>query len=237
MDFLAGAFAQSAPIRSNMQFATKTIPKGRRRRRDRRAPKPPRRLAGHGAPSVVQVSSTRVAEMVKLLENTFRAVEYRAGERNRADVPQDGHRRVEAIDAAKTRPLVASCRSDPGPGLGGHCIPIDPSYSSWKCAAHGFECRFIERAGRGQRRDARLLSCRASMRAELGEEARSTDPGFTRSVWPHKKDVGDVRRVARPGHPGVDWSSAKCKVPIDPYGVGSSPHAGHSLENAPSMRR
>jgi len=95
---------------------------------------------------VVPVSSTRVAEMVKLLENTFRAVNI--GLIN--EIALMCHRMDidvwEVIDAAKTKPF-GFMPFYPGPGLGGHCIPIDPHYLSWKARQTGFECRFIELAG------------------------------------------------------------------------------------------
>ena len=92
------------------------------------------------------VSSTRVAEMVKLLENTFRAVNI--GLVN--EIALMCHKMDidvwEVIDAAKTKPF-GFMPFYPGPGLGGHCIPIDPFYLSWKARQTGFECRFIELAG------------------------------------------------------------------------------------------
>ena len=96
--------------------------------------------------TVVPVSSTQVAEMVKLLENTFRAVNI--GLVN--EMALMSHRMNldvwEVIDAASTKPF-GFMPFYPGPGLGGHCIPIDPFYLSWKARQTGFECRFIELAG------------------------------------------------------------------------------------------
>jgi UDP-N-acetyl-D-glucosamine dehydrogenase len=95
---------------------------------------------------VVPVSSTQVAEMVKLLENTFRSVNIGLVNelalmctRMKIDV-------WEVIEAAATKPF-GFMPFYPGPGLGGHCIPIDPFYLSWKARASGFEARFIELAG------------------------------------------------------------------------------------------
>jgi UDP-N-acetyl-D-glucosamine dehydrogenase len=96
--------------------------------------------------TVVPVSSPRVAEMVKLLENTFRAVNI--GLVNEIALMCDtlGIDVWEGIDAAKTKPF-GFMPFYPGPGLGGHCIPIDPFYLSWKAKQSGFEPRFIELAG------------------------------------------------------------------------------------------
>ncbi|MBI1798924.1 MAG: nucleotide sugar dehydrogenase [Candidatus Eisenbacteria bacterium] len=95
---------------------------------------------------VVPVSSPQVAEMVKLLENTFRSVNIGLVNelalmcsRLKIDV-------WEVIRAAATKPF-GFMPFYPGPGLGGHCIPIDPFYLSWKARASGFEARFIELAG------------------------------------------------------------------------------------------
>ncbi len=96
--------------------------------------------------TVVPVSSTRVAEMVKLLENTFRSVNIGLVnemalmcDRMKIDV-------WEVIEAASSKPF-GFMPFYPGPGLGGHCIPIDPFYLSWKAKLSGFEARFIELAG------------------------------------------------------------------------------------------
>ncbi len=95
---------------------------------------------------VVPVSSPQVAEMVKLLENTFRAVNI--GLVNElALMCRDLDVNVwEVIEAASTKPF-GFMPFYPGPGLGGHCIPVDPFYLSWKARQVGFESRFIELAG------------------------------------------------------------------------------------------
>jgi len=103
-------------------------------------------LYGSIVETVIKVSSTRVAEMVKLLENTFRAVNIGMVNElalmcHKMDIDV-----WEVIDAAKTKPF-GYMPFYPGPGLGGHCIPIDPYYLSWKARQNGFECRFIELAG------------------------------------------------------------------------------------------
>jgi UDP-N-acetyl-D-glucosamine dehydrogenase len=96
--------------------------------------------------TVVSVSSPQVAEMVKLLENTFRSVNI--GLVNEIALMCSAlHIDVwEVIDAAKTKPF-GFMAFYPGPGLGGHCIPIDPFYLSWKARMNGFDARFIELAG------------------------------------------------------------------------------------------
>jgi UDP-N-acetyl-D-glucosamine dehydrogenase len=139
------AFSPERVDPSNQQFTTKNIPKivggvGAASTQAASA------LYGTTVDRVVPVSSTRVAEMVKLLENTFRAVNI--GLVN--EIALMSHKMDidvwEVIDAAKTKPF-GFMPFYPGPGLGGHCIPIDPFYLSWKARQNGFECRFIELAG------------------------------------------------------------------------------------------
>jgi UDP-N-acetyl-D-glucosamine dehydrogenase len=96
--------------------------------------------------TVVPVSSTQVAETVKLLENTFRAVNIGLVNEIALMCHRMGIDVWEVIDAAGTKPF-GFMPFYPGPGLGGHCIPIDPFYLSWKARQSGFECRFIELAG------------------------------------------------------------------------------------------
>jgi UDP-N-acetyl-D-glucosamine dehydrogenase len=96
--------------------------------------------------TVVAVSSPRVAEMVKLLENTFRAVNIGLVNEIALMCESLGIDVWEVIDAAKTKPF-GFMPFYPGPGLGGHCIPIDPFYLSWSAKQSGFEARFIELAG------------------------------------------------------------------------------------------
>jgi len=96
--------------------------------------------------TVVPVSSTRVAEMVKLLENTFRSVNIALVNEIALMSDKMGIDVWEVIDAAATKPF-GFMAFYPGPGLGGHCIPIDPFYLSWKARLSGFEARFIELAG------------------------------------------------------------------------------------------
>jgi UDP-N-acetyl-D-glucosamine dehydrogenase len=95
---------------------------------------------------VIPVSSTKVAEMVKLLENTFRSVNIGLVNEIALMSHALGVNVWEVIDAAATKPF-GFMPFYPGPGLGGHCIPIDPFYLSWKARQYGFEARFIELAG------------------------------------------------------------------------------------------
>lgn len=95
---------------------------------------------------VVPVSSTESAEMVKLLENIHRSINI--GLVNELKIVSDamGLDIFEVIDAAKTKPFGFTAYY-PGPGIGGHCIPIDPFYLTWKAREYGLHTRFIELAG------------------------------------------------------------------------------------------
>src|SRR5262252_264316 len=95
---------------------------------------------------IVPVSSPHVAEMVKLLENTFRAVNIGLANEIALMCDRLGVDVWEVVVAAATKPF-GFMPFYPGPGLGGHCIPIDPFYLSWKAKQSGFDPRFIELAG------------------------------------------------------------------------------------------
>ena len=103
-------------------------------------------LYGTAITSIVPVSSTRVAEMVKLLENTFRAVNIGLVNELALMCDRMNINVWEVVAAAGTKPF-GFMAFYPGPGLGGHCIPIDPLYLSWKAKQSGFDPRFIELAG------------------------------------------------------------------------------------------
>jgi len=101
---------------------------------------------GQSLETVVPVASTKVAEMVKLLENTFRMINIGLVNEMALMCDRMGINVWEVIDAAATKPF-GFMPFYPGPGLGGHCIPIDPFYLSWKTKQAGIEARFIELAG------------------------------------------------------------------------------------------
>lgn len=95
---------------------------------------------------VVPVSSTKAAEMTKLLENIHRAVNIGLVNEMKVVADRMGIDIFEVIDAAKTKPFGFTAYY-PGPGLGGHCIPIDPFYLTWKAREYGLHTRFIELSG------------------------------------------------------------------------------------------
>jgi UDP-N-acetyl-D-glucosamine dehydrogenase len=148
-------------------------------------------LYGLVVEKVIKVGNTRVAEMVKLLENTFRAVNI--GLVN--EIALMCHRLNidvwEVIDAAGTKPF-GFMPFYPGPGLGGHCIPIDPFYLSWKARQSGFECRFIELAGHVNGAMPEFVVERVT---DALNSAKKSINGSKIHIlgMAYKKDVGDVR--------------------------------------------
>jgi UDP-N-acetyl-D-glucosamine dehydrogenase len=103
-------------------------------------------LYGAAVDRVVPVSSAEVAEASKLLENIFRAVNIALVNETKIILDRMGIDVWEVIEAAKTKPF-GFMPFYPGPGLGGHCIPLDPFYLAWRAAEYGVSARFIELAG------------------------------------------------------------------------------------------
>ena len=103
-------------------------------------------LYSRAVDTVVPVSSCRVAEATKLLENIFRSVNIALVNELKVVYAAMGIDIWEVIEAAKTKPF-GFMPFYPGPGLGGHCIPIDPFYLTWKAREYGRNTRFIELAG------------------------------------------------------------------------------------------
>jgi UDP-N-acetyl-D-glucosamine dehydrogenase len=148
-------------------------------------------LYGAAIDTVVQVSSPRVAEMVKLLENTFRAVNIGLVNEIALMCDKLGVDVWEVVDAAKTKPF-GFMPFYPGPGLGGHCIPIDPFYLSWKARQSGFEPRFIELAGQV---NASMPHAVAQKIADALNTARKAVNGSRVLVAgvAYKRDIDDIR--------------------------------------------
>ncbi len=103
-------------------------------------------LYGHAIVRIVPVSSPEVAEACKILENTYRAVNIALVNELKVLFDRMGIDIWEVVEAAKTKPFGFQAFY-PGPGLGGHCIPIDPFYLTWVARKHGLTTRFIELAG------------------------------------------------------------------------------------------
>jgi UDP-N-acetyl-D-glucosamine dehydrogenase len=129
----------------NSHFSTQTIPKvaGGHTKACLEAAMA---LYGTFIDTVVPVSSTEASEMVKLLENIHRSVNIGLVNEMKIVADRMGLNIFEVIDAAKTKPFGFTAYY-PGPGIGGHCIPIDPFYLTWKAREYGLHTRFIELAG------------------------------------------------------------------------------------------
>ncbi|HXH82891.1 MAG TPA: nucleotide sugar dehydrogenase [Candidatus Tectomicrobia bacterium] len=149
------------------------------------------RLYRRIAPEVVIVSSPEAAEMAKLLENTFRAVNIGLANEVALMCRALGIDVWEVIDAAASKPF-GFMPFYPGPGLGGHCIPIDPLYLSWKARTNGFEPRFIDLAHQ----------INSAMPRAVVSIVIDTLNARARSVWgarilvlgvAYKRDVNDTR--------------------------------------------
>jgi len=224
VDFLL-AFSPERVDPGNQQFTTRNIPKivgGVGAASTAAAAE----LYGATVDHVVPVSSTRVAEMVKLLENTFRAVNIGLVNEialmcNKMDIDV-----WEVIDAAKTKPF-GFMPFYPGPGLGGHCIPIDPFYLSWKARQNGFECRFIELAGHI---NSAMPAYVVERIADALNAARKPINGSRVHLLgvAYKRDVGDMRES-----PALDVLELLAKRGAtlsysDPY-VSELRHDGHTM--------
>lgn len=139
------AFSPEREDPGNPKFSAPTIPKvvgGL----DARALELAASLYGQVVVQVVRVSSPEVAEACKILENTYRAVNIALVNELKVLYDRMGIDVWEVIEAAKTKPFGYQAFY-PGPGLGGHCIPIDPFYLTWAARRHGLNTRFIELAG------------------------------------------------------------------------------------------
>jgi UDP-N-acetyl-D-glucosamine dehydrogenase len=148
-------------------------------------------LYGAAVDQVVAVSSTRVAEMAKLLENIHRAVNIGLVNEMKVVADRMGIDIHEVIRAAATKPF-GFVPYWPGPGFGGHCIPIDPYYLAWKARQHGVEARFIELAGEVNR----AMPGWVVGKLEQALAARGCALAGSRCLilgLAYKKDIGDTR--------------------------------------------
>jgi UDP-N-acetyl-D-glucosamine dehydrogenase len=148
-------------------------------------------MYGHAVVKVVGVSSMEVAEACKILENTYRAVNIALVNELKVLYDKLGIDVWEVIEAAKTKPFGFQAFY-PGPGLGGHCIPIDPFYLTWLARKHGEQTRFIELAGEINTHMPQYVVTRL---AEFLNEQRKPVNGSRIAVLgvAYKKDIDDPR--------------------------------------------
>ena len=141
--------------------------------------------------TVVRVSSTETAELVKLLENTFRSVNI--GMVNEMAIVCDklGVDVWEVIDAAATKPF-GYMKFTPGPGIGGHCIPLDPHYLAWKMRSLNYKTRFIDLAGEVNTAMPSFVVTKVARALNDDRKAVNGSRALVVGVA-YKKDIDDVR--------------------------------------------
>jgi UDP-N-acetyl-D-glucosamine dehydrogenase len=142
--------------------------------------------------TVHELSTPEAAELTKLLENIFRSVNIALVNELAILCDRMGIDIWEVVDAASTKPF-GYMRFSPGPGLGGHCIPIDPFYLSWKAREFGFYTEFIELAGKVN--EEMPYFCRSLISQALNHGAQKAMKGSRILVLgvAYKPDIGDVR--------------------------------------------
>ena len=139
----------------------------------------------------VEVSSLETAEATKLMENIFRAVNIAMVNELKLILSRMGINIWEVIDAAKTKPF-GFMPFYPGPGMGGHCIPIDPFYLSWKAKEYNTEAKFIELAGEINRKMTEHIVHRIGR--SLNDDKKSIRGSKILIVGvAYKKDIDDIR--------------------------------------------
>ena len=140
---------------------------------------------------VVRVSSAAAAEAAKITENVFRAVNIALVNELKVVYERMGIDVWEVLDAAATKPF-GFMRFNPGPGWGGHCIPLDPFYLSWKAREHGVDTKFIELAGEINRGMPYYVVDR--LQHALNEQRKAVKGSAVLLLgMAYKKDVGDTR--------------------------------------------
>jgi UDP-N-acetyl-D-glucosamine dehydrogenase len=184
------AFSPEREDPGNPKFSAPTIPKvvgGI----DPRSLELAAALYGEVVTQVVRVSGPEVAEACKILENTYRAINIALVNELKVLYDRMGINVWEVIDAAKTKPFGFQAFY-PGPGLGGHCIPIDPFYLTWVARKHGMTTRFIELAGEiNTAMPAYVVGRVADALNERGKPVKGSK--VTLLGMAYKKDVDDPR--------------------------------------------
>jgi len=150
------------------------------------------RLYAGAVDTIHRVSSPEAAELTKLLENIFRSVNIALVNELAQLCDRMGIDVWEVVDAAATKPF-GFMSFKPGPGLGGHCIPVDPFYLTWKAREFGFTTEFIELAGKVN--EAMPYYCRSLISQALNHKKQKSMSGSHILVLgvAYKPDIGDVR--------------------------------------------
>jgi UDP-N-acetyl-D-glucosamine dehydrogenase len=185
------AFSPERVDPGNSEWSTRNVPKivgGITSECTRRAAA----LYGSAVDSVHEVSSPEAAELSKLLENIFRSVNIALVNELAQLCERMGIDVWEVVDAAATKPF-GFMSFKPGPGLGGHCIPIDPFYLTWKAREYGFYTEFIELAGKVN--ENMPYYCRSLISQALNHGKQRSLKGSKVLVLgvSYKSDIGDTR--------------------------------------------
>ena len=165
---------------------------GRRRDRPRRAPSAPPSSTASAVDTVHRVSSPEAAELTKLLENIFRSVNIALVNELAQLCDRMGIDVWEVIDAAATKPF-GFMSFKPGPGLGGHCIPIDPFYLTWKAREYDFYTEFIELAGKVNENMPYFCRSLISQALNHGKQRSLTGSKMLVLGVAYKPDIDDMR--------------------------------------------
>lgn len=187
---------------------------------------------GQALQHVVPVSSTEVAEMAKLLENTFRMINI--GMVNEMAIMCDrlGIDVWEVIDAAATKPF-GFMKFTPGPGLGGHCIPIDPLYLSWKLRSLNYTARFIELASEINTGMPRYVVNRVQDALNLHKKSINGSRVLVLGAA-YKPDIDDLRESPALDVIGLLHQKGAQVEYHDPY-IASLDHDGLNMDSVPDL--
>jgi UDP-N-acetyl-D-glucosamine dehydrogenase len=183
--------------------------------------------------TVFTVSTAEAAEMAKLLENTFRMINIGLVNELAIMCERLGVDVWEVIDAAATKPF-GFMKFTPGPGLGGHCIPIDPLYLSWKMKALNYNARFIELASEINTNMPRYTVSRVM---DFLNEQGKTIKGSTCLVLgvAYKPDIDDIRESPALDVIGLLKNKGARVCYHDPYIPGLLTHENERLESVPDL--
>ena len=184
------------------------------------------------------LSTPEAAELSKLLENIFRSVNIALVNELAQLCDRLGIDVWEVVDAASTKPF-GFMRFDPGPGMGGHCLPVDPFYLSFKAREHDFYPEFIELAGKVNQTQPALLRRADRARAQRRRQGRSRTRRSSSSASPTRPGVGDIRES--PALKIIQLlrrSRRRCLLPRPPRPRGPRPRPclGRA-ERGPRLRR
>ncbi len=181
--------------------------------------------------TVHTVSTPEAAELTKLLENIFRSVNIALVNELAQLCDRMGIDVWEVVEAAATKPF-GFMSFKPGPGLGGHCIPIDPFYLTWKAREYGFYTEFVELAGKVN--ESMPYFCRSVVSQALNHAKQRSLKGSKVLVLgvAYKADIGDMRESPALKLMQLLWSAGAEVSYHDPH-VPELEHDGHAMRSVP----